>query len=127
MYADLLEHYNVDIIKTLTVGDYPPPAVLVKLIDGLPVGSRYVAKTLGDTRFLDRTRETVVLEDIYDLLQSLMNGLAGGKVPVEPYPRPRARSREDVRKESEGLSLRELAAWGESLGLVEWEEVDFGD
>ena len=127
MYADLLEHYNVDIIKTLTVGDYPPPAVLVKLIDGLPVGSRYVAKTLGDTRFLDRTRETVVLEDIYDLLQSLMNGLAGGKVPVEPYPRPRARSREDVRKESEGLSLRELAAWGESLGLVEWEEVDFND
>lgn len=127
MYADLLEHYNVDIIKTLTVGDYPPPAVLVKLIDGLPVGSRYVAKTLGDTRFLDRTRETVVLEDIYDLLQSLMNGLAGGKVPVEPYPRPRARSREDVRKESEGLSLRELAAWGESLGLVEWEEVDFDD
>lgn len=123
----MLEHYNIDIIKTLTVGDYPPPAVLVKLIESLPVSSRYAAKSLGDSRFLDRTRETVVLEDLYDLLQSLVSGLAGGKVPVEPYPRPKARSAEDVRRETEGLSLREFAAWGESMGLLEWEEVEFDD
>lgn len=123
----MLEHYNIDIIKTLTVGTYPPPAMLVKLIESLPVSSRYAAKTLGDSRFLDRTRETVVLEDLYDLLQSLVSGLAGGKVPVEPYPRPKVRSAEDVRRETEGLSLREFAAWGESMGLLEWEEVEFDD
>nr|DAF61061.1 MAG TPA: protein of unknown function (DUF5361) [Phage sp. ctesc4]DAR31504.1 MAG TPA: protein of unknown function (DUF5361) [Caudoviricetes sp.] len=123
----MLEHYNIDIVKTLTVGDYPPPAMLVKLIDELPVGSRYVAKKLGDNRFLGRTRDTVVLEDTYDLIQALMKGLAGGKVPIEPYPRPKAKTAEDVRRESEGLSLRELVSWGESLGLVEWEEVDFDD
>ena len=68
----MLEHYNIDIVKTLTVGDYPPPAMLVKLIDELPVGSRYVAKKLGDNRFLGRTRDTVVLEDTYDLIQALL-------------------------------------------------------
>jgi hypothetical protein len=125
--ADLLEYYNIDLVRTLTVGDYPPPAMLVKLIDKLPVESRYAAKTLGDDRFLGRTRETVVLEDMYDLLQAFMSGLAGGKTPIEPYPRPRVKSAEDVRKESEGLSLRELAKWGESMGILEWVEVDFDD
>ena len=89
--------------------------MLVKLIDKLPVESRYAAKTLGDDRFLGRTRE------------SFMSGLAGGKTPIEPYPRPRVKSAEDVRKESEGLSLRELAKWGESMGILEWVEVDFDD
>lgn len=91
--ADLLETYGVDLRDIFTPESRLTPRWIAVLVNGLPVGSRYMAERRGGQQFRDWTPQVYALVSCANTLRSLqyvtvaINSKTKPKLPA-PFPIP---------------------------------------